>query len=113
MKLPKDVPDEIKQKQPVSGALTFLLAGNDRVFYYERDDLRTMRLTSPAGVRTIILAKKIKTNPSNFMVIVKPGPEASFRNIIQILDEMNISAVKKYALVEISPEEKSWMSKIE
>jgi hypothetical protein len=26
---------------------------------------------------------------------------------------MNISAVKKYALVEISPQEKSWMSKIE
>ncbi len=47
------------------------------------------------------------------MVILKPGPEASFKNIIQILDEMNISAVKKYALVEISPEEKSWMSKIE
>ena len=47
------------------------------------------------------------------MVIVKPGREASFKNIIQLLDEMNISAVKKYALVEISPEERNWMSKIE
>lgn len=113
MKLPKDEPDDIKQKQPASGALTVLLAGNDRVYYYERDDLRTMQLTSPVGIRTVILAKKIKTNPANFMVIVKPGREASFKNIIQILDEMNISAVKKYALVEISPEEKSWLSKIE
>ena len=113
MKLPKDVPDRMKQKQPASGALTILLTGNDRVYYYLGDDLRTTQLTSLAGIRSVILAKKIKTNPSDFMVIVKPGREASFRSIIQILDEMNISAIKKYALVEISPEEKSWMSKIE
>jgi biopolymer transport protein ExbD len=113
MKLPKDVPDEIKNKQPVSGALTVLLAGNDRVFYYERDDLRTMQLTSLAGTRSVILAKKMKTKTSDFMVIIKPGREASLRNVIQILDEMNISAVKKYALVEMSPEENSWMHKIE
>jgi biopolymer transport protein ExbD len=113
IKLPKDVPDDIRQKQPASGAITFLLAGNDRVFYYERDDLRTMQPTSLAGIRSVILAKKIKTNPDNFMVIIKPGREASFRNLIQMLDEMNISAVKRYALVEISPEEKSWMVKIE
>jgi biopolymer transport protein ExbD len=113
MKLPKDVPDKDKQKQPASGALTFLLTGNERVFYYERDDLRTMQPTSMVGIRSIILTKKMKTNPSDFMVIVKPGREASFKNIIQILDEMNISAVKKYAMVEISPEEKSWIRKIE
>jgi biopolymer transport protein ExbD len=113
MKLPKDVPDSIRQKQPASGALTVLLTGNDRVFYYEGNDLRTTQLTSLTGIRSVILAKKIKTNPSDFMVIVKPGRDASFRNIIQILDEMNISAVKKYALVEISTAEKSWMSKIE
>ena len=74
MKLPKDVPDNIKQKQPASGALTVLLAGNDRVFYYERDDLRTMQLISPAGIQTVILAKKIKTNASDFMVIMKHRP---------------------------------------
>ena len=113
MKLPKDVPDKMRQKQPASGALTLLLAANDHVFYYEGDDLRTTQRTSLAGIRSVILAKKIKTNPSDFMVIVKPGREASFRNIIQVLDEMNISAVKKYALVEISPEEKNWMTKIE
>ncbi len=113
IRLPKDVPDDIRQKQPASGALTFLLAGHDSVYYYEGDDLRTMQPTSPAGIRTVILAKKIKTNADNFMVIIKPGREASYRNIIEMLDEMNISAVKKYAMVEISPEEKSRMTKIE
>jgi biopolymer transport protein ExbD len=113
MILPKDAPDEVKITEPASGALTVLLTGRDKVFYYERDDFRTMRLTTFAGIRSVILVKKNKTKPSDFMVIVKPDREASYKNIIGILDEMNISAVKKYALVEISMEEKNWMLKQE
>ncbi|HEY2350268.1 MAG TPA: biopolymer transporter ExbD [Puia sp.] len=113
MILPKDVPDDIKIKLPVSGALTVLLTGHDKVFYYERDDFRTMHLATFAGIRSVILDKKNKTKPSDFMVIVKPDREASYKNIIGILDEMNISGVKKYALVETSPEEKNWIQKQE
>lgn len=110
MKLPKDVPDTLKNTQPATGALTILLSGNDRIFYYEGGDPTTMVPDSYAGIRSVILAKKIKTAVSNFMVIIKPDREATFKNIIQILDEMNISAVKKYALVEISPAETRTMA---
>lgn len=43
------------------------------------------------------------------MVIVKPTPEASNKNTIQIFDEMNINAVKRYALVDIDPGEFTWI----
>jgi len=109
MKLPKDVPDNLRNEQPVSGVLTLLLAGNDKVFYYEKDDFHTMQATSFSGIRSVIMAKKIKTKPSDFMVILKPSPQASYKNTIQILDEMNINAVKRYALVDIDPAEYKWI----
>jgi biopolymer transport protein ExbD len=109
LKLPKDVPDDIKQKQPISGVLTLLLAGNDKVFYYEKDDFHTMQSTTFSGIRSVIIAKKVKTKASDFMVILKPSSEASYKNTIQILDEMNINAVKRYALVDIDPDEYNWI----
>src|SRR6516165_3765516 len=42
IRLPKDVPDTFKVKQPASGALTVLLTGNDQAYYYEGDDLTKM-----------------------------------------------------------------------
>jgi biopolymer transport protein ExbD len=109
MKLPKNVPDNIRQKQPVSGVLTLLLAGQDKVFYYERDNFRTMQVSTFGGIRSVILAKKARTKPSDFMIIVKPTSEATYKNSIQIFDEMNINAVKRYALVDIEPAEDNWI----
>jgi len=109
IKLPKDVPDNIRQKQPISGVLTLLLGGNDKVFYYEKDDFHTMQATTFSGIRSVIIAKKVKTKQSDLMIILKPSPEASYKNTIQILDEMNINAVKRYALVDIDPDEYKWV----
>ena len=109
MRLPKDVPDNLKQTEARSGALTILLAGNDSLYYYEGDNFQTMQPSTFAGIRSIIIAKKIKTKPSDFMIILKPGAEASYKNTIQILDEMNINAVKRYAFVDIEPDEYKWV----
>ncbi len=111
--LPKDVPDNIKQKQPESGVLTLLLAARDRIYYYEKDQPNTMQASTLAQIRSVILSKKKRTIPSDFMVILKPSPEASFKNTINILDEMNISAVKRYAMVDISACEYKLMKEAE
>ncbi|HZK64803.1 MAG TPA: biopolymer transporter ExbD [Puia sp.] len=107
--LPQDVPDPVRQTQPESGALTLLLAGHDKIFYYEKNNPHTMRAVSFADVRSVIMDKKTRTKPSDFMIILKPGPESSYRNTINILDEMTINTVKRYALVDISPDEFQWM----
>jgi len=41
----------------------------------------------------------------DFMVIIKPDEEATYKNTVDILDEMTINQVKRYALVKILPEE--------
>lgn len=113
MKLPKDVPDDIRQEQPESGVLTLLLAAQDKVYYYEKDELKTMQAVPFTGIRSVIMAKKARTKPADFMVILKPSQEATYKNTINILDEMNISEVRRYAMVDISPNEYQWMKRLE
>lgn len=109
--LPKDVPDGDKQKQPESGVLTILLAAQDKVYYYERNQPYTMQASTLGNIRSVILAKKKRTKPSDFMVILKPSPEVTFKNTINILDEMNINNVKRYAMVDLSANEYKLMKR--
>ncbi len=54
---------------------------------------------------TINWAKKQKDNRGIF-VIIKAVEESSYENIVNILDEMNITNVVNFALVDISEDEK-------
>jgi biopolymer transport protein ExbD len=41
----------------------------------------------------------------DFVVVIKPNEEASYKNSVDILDEMAINEVKRFALVDITPDE--------
>jgi biopolymer transport protein ExbD len=41
----------------------------------------------------------------DFVVIIKPDSEATYKNTVDILDEMTINGVKTYAMVKIFPQE--------
>ena len=53
----------------------------------------------------MIINKKKSTKPEDFVVVIKPNDEANYKNVVALLDEMQINEVKKYALVSISPVE--------
>jgi len=42
---------------------------------------------------------------TNLVVVIKPNDESTYKNFIDILDEMSINVVKRYAVVDISPVE--------
>jgi len=112
IRLPQDVPDNEREKIPVSGALTLLPSENNRVYYYEKDNYQDMHSTGFSGIRSLIVTKKTSTKPGDFMVIIKPGPDATYKNTIQLLDEMTINEVKRYALVDIDVNEYEWIKGI-
>ena len=43
------------------------------------------------------------------MLLVKPTEKATYKSIVDVLDECTIAQVKKYALLKISDEEKDWL----
>ncbi len=106
LNLPKDTdkPEE-QTKTKASGALTVLLGKDNHVFYYEGE-------LDPAGknfqssnfkdIRNAIIQKKRSTPADDFMVVIKPTDESTYKNVVDILDEMTINVVKRYALVDIS-----------
>jgi biopolymer transport protein ExbD len=106
LNLPKDTDNpEDQTKAKESAVLTLLLGKDNNVFYYEGQ-------LDPAGanfktsnfkeIRGIIIDKKRRTDEKDFVIILKPNEESTYRNVIDILDEMSINVVTRYALVDIS-----------
>ena len=115
--LPKDTdkPEE-QNKVKASGALTLLLGKDDRIYYYEGElapDASNFKTTNFKEIRKVILDKKRATDEKDFVVVIKPDNDATYKNTVDILDEMTINDVKRYAMVDISPVEYSLVQKTE
>jgi biopolymer transport protein ExbD len=117
LNLPKDTdrPEE-QNKAKESGALTLMLGKNNVVYYYEgilAPDASNFKTIKFSDMRDVILSKKRSTNPADFVVVIKPNKESTYKNTVDALDEMTINDVKRYALVDISPVEDELIKRTE
>lgn len=104
--LPKDVEKQEEQnKVKESGAFTIMLGKEDQVYYYEGLDPTKLQGTNFKGIREEILRKKKTTNPEDLVVIIKPTEDATYKNTVDILDEMTIAEIKRYAMVDVTADE--------
>ena len=115
--MPDDkVKPEEQNKAKESGALTILMGADNHVYYYEgqlKPDASNFLSASYNGensIRDVIMKKKayvrsIAQDPNDpehdFVVVSKPSQYCTYKNVIDILDEMSINVVKKFALVDI------------
>lgn len=108
LNLPADTKDPNQQnKLNDRSALTILLGKDNNVFYYEGQltpNASNFKSSNFKDIRNEIISKKNSTDTS-FMVIIKPNDESNYKNVVDILDEMKINMVGRYALVDISPQE--------
>lgn len=119
MNEPKDDPNsELKVKN--SGAMTILLGKQDQVYYYYGQlDPNTIseqfKSTTFKKIRELIVEKKKATPIDDLMYIIKSDKNSTFKNAIDILDEMSISAVPPghYAEVDITPVEEELIKQTE
>jgi biopolymer transport protein ExbD len=143
LNMPKDTDkEEEKTKAKQSGALTVMLGKNNNVYYYEGELSPTgdnFKQTTFKGIRDIIINKKKAVIASytgnaaceekarkagktdikyecadeDFIVVIKPTEEASYKNTVDILDEMTINNVKRFAMVKISDTERGLVAATE
>lgn len=104
--LPKDADKpEDQNKAKESGVITILLGKDDNVFYYEGqldNSASNFKSSTFKEIRNVLLDKKTRTPEKDLVVVLKPSEECTYRNVVDILDEMSINVLKRYALVDIS-----------
>jgi biopolymer transport protein ExbD len=99
---------EEQNKAKQSGVLTLLVGDKSNVYYYEGELVvdaaqNNFKSTTMKQVRDVIINKKRSVaEEKDFVVILKPNENATYKDLVDILDEMLINDVKRYALVDIS-----------
>jgi len=133
LNMPKDTKKEEElNKAKESGALTIMLGKDNAVYYYEGQllpDGSNFKTATFATIRDEIISRKssvIKNHvhddncpkiwaenkgdknsclDRDFVVVIKPDQDATYKNTVDILDEMTINDVKRYAMIDITPQE--------
>lgn len=104
--LPKDADKPEDQNQAKeSGVITILLGKDNNVFYYEGtldNSASNFKSSNFHDIRTVLMDKKQRTPEKDLVVVLKPSEECTYKNVVDILDEMTINVLKRYALVDIS-----------
>ena len=120
MNEPNDKDPDKEKNVKNSGAMTLLLGKDDQIYYYYGQLLpetisEQFKSTNYKEVRQLIVDKKKSTPIDDLMYIIKSDDQSTFKNAIDIIDEMSISAVPPghYAEVKIEPTEKELIKSTE
>ena len=88
--------------------MSLILGDNDQVFYYNGNDSLQLRVTdySADGLRSVISEKKEQVRrdfgtDSVAIFLVKPTKFSSYKNMVDVLDEMLIADIKTLSLIHI------------
>jgi biopolymer transport protein ExbD len=98
---PEDKLPEVNEKK----VLTLALGENDKIYYYVGITDPDVKVTnySANGIRKVLREKKAEI--PKLIVLIKPMDESKYKNVVDMFDEMNISEVATYALVNITTPE--------
>lgn len=141
LNMPKDEKkQEDLTEVKASGALTVMLGKADKVYYYMGElapDASNFLSTNFKGIRDVIINKKKEVMANHvhnklcediwkknngdqkscldrdFVVVIKPDADATYKNTVDMLDEMTINDVKRFAIVDITPTEVQLVQKTE
>ncbi|HEX2630549.1 MAG TPA: biopolymer transporter ExbD [Chitinophagaceae bacterium] len=125
LNMPTDEETDNPTELADSNALTILLDGNDRVFYYagkwenavKNNTIKETSFSYKDGLGDIVRAKQQyldkhpvdKDGRDGLMLLIKAGDESKYANVIDALDEALINEVKRYAIVKMTDQEKEYL----
>lgn len=106
---------------PDSKALTIMLGSRDRVAWYEgmgNDPAHPPQVQYSSfavrnGIGDVIRSKRRqvmeKFGKNELMVLIKADNTSNYKNVVDIMDEMLINDVARYAMVDITGQEKGFL----
>jgi biopolymer transport protein ExbD len=116
--------DGVSTKIADSKSLTFLLGNDNHVYYYFgniKDAVKSNKVFQTTydefkGMGNIIRLKQNeleqrKIDRKELIVLIKPDQKTSYKNMMYAIDEMLINEVTRYALLDISNEEETFLKR--
>ena len=112
--MPVKKTDDVEDtKIKASQAMTIMLGKDNKAYYYfglntpndktvQKPELKVTNF-SASGIRQVLLERQ-RRQPEP-IILIKPTEDAKYKNMVDILDEMNITNQKKYALVKVPKED--------
>ncbi len=105
----KQIDDKTKVNQEL--LLTMILDKDNAVWYYEGDvvnDLQKTTFDNEKGIRDVIYNKQKKLEKTygskdTMICIIRTTDEAKYKNMVDALDEMEITDIKRYSLQDALP----------
>lgn len=110
-----NMPDKTdnKEEAPIkeSKAFTILLGENNKIYYYQGLEDPKVDITdySSNGIRKVLLQKKKEI--ADIVVLIKAAEKSRYKNMVDMLDEMHITDMKRYAIVNMSDVDRELMAK--
>lgn len=105
--MPEPVKDPIQLPLlQAKNAFNVVLAEHNKIYWWiGLDGPAAPTNYSKDGIRKILLEES-KANP-DLMVLVKPMDKSRFENMVDILDEVHIANITRYAIVELTEEDQA------
>ncbi|MBO9199813.1 MULTISPECIES: ExbD/TolR family protein [Niastella] len=119
--MPDDSNPKIDMTVAQSTALTVIPLADNKIFYYH-GELNDALQSKSCGITTFSerdgLGKIVRNKQAaldkmgpgkrkELMLMIKPSPESNYESVVNALDEALINDVKRYAILDITPEEKN------
>jgi len=104
--------EDVEQEQPIkeSQALTILLAGEDEVYWYvgiSEPEVQQVRFNT-GGVRQML--EEAHNNITDLVVLIKPMDNSRYENLIDLLDEINVIGIERYAIADVTERDRSMIA---
>lgn len=111
--VPKEEPgSNTLQGNDPSKHFTVILTDSNKIFYYS-GKFSTNAVIEKTGFKEIrdIIKEKNKSVGPGFVVLIKGDVKSTYKNTVDMLDEMAINDIKRYSLVDLTDEEAGLISK--
>ena len=108
--MPKDSEkDTSDQYGDVRTKLTLILLKDDKVFGYYGDFIK--------GGRSVLISETDKLiedgwkmfSKDSLVVVIKPTENASYKETVDMLDQMTINKIEKYSMTDLNKQEKEFL----
>lgn len=107
--LPENKDDQSELNRPKVNekkVMSIVLEGDNKIYWYIGITAPNVRETdySTTGIREILL--KQNKIIDKIVVLIKPNDKSTYENLVDILDELEITDIERYALVDIGVEDR-------